>query len=80
MFGGGGGTGEGADEWERGSVPRSPHQQQQLLPWCGLNGVNTKVHACTNCNLLQFVVQVQVHCHEPHTVCVEVDEGGARYE
>ena len=46
----------------------------------GLNGVNTKIHACTKCHQRMLEFAVKVHCHEAHTVHVEVDEGEAGCE
>ena len=46
----------------------------------GLNGVNTKIHACTKCHQRMLEFAVKVHCHEVHTVHVGEDEGEAGCE
>ena len=46
----------------------------------GLNGVNTKIHACTKCHQRMLEFSVKVHRHDDHTVHVEVDEGEAGCE
>ena len=43
----------------------------------GLNGMNTKILACTKCCQRMLEFAVKVHCHQVHT---EEDEGEAECE
>ena len=47
------------------------------MSYHGLNGVDTKIHACTKCNQRMLQFAVQVHCNETHTVHAEMDEDKA---
>ena len=47
------------------------------MSYHGLDGVDTKIHACVKCNQRMLQFAVQVHCNETHTVYAEVDNGKA---
>ena len=47
------------------------------MSYHGLDGLDTKIHACTKCNQRMLKFALQIHCNETHTVHTEMDEDKA---